>query len=150
MTQIARNLPAGSVVTEEYGIHQRFVAIVTNADLAPDEIKGGLAEVCNGCEQCITACPTCALRKEAITELELDGKRITYLPVDANRCDWATKFSLVTEEGNMYTGNYTDVPCPETVTAENLAAALRTMDPVLKFRPVTGERCIIKCPLTGK
>ncbi len=140
----------GSVVTEEYGIHQRFVAIVTNAELQPDEIKGGLAQACVGCEQCLNACPTCALRKENISELDIGDKKVTYLPVDANRCDWATKFSLVSEEGNMYTGNYTDVPCPETVTAENLADALRKMDPVLKFRPVTGEKCIVKCPLTGK
>ena len=144
--QLALN---GSVVTEEYGIHQRFVAIVTNADLTADEVQAGLAKACAGCEQCLTACPTCALNKEALTELTLAGKKVTYLPVDANRCDWATKFSLVMEEGNMYTGNYTDVPCPETVTEENLADALRQMDPVLKFRPVTGEKCIVKCPLNG-
>ena len=72
---------------------------------------------------------------------------MTYLPVDAKRCDWATKFSLITEEGNMYTGNFTDVPCPETVTAEALTEALRQQDPVFKFRPVTGEKCIISCPL---
>ena len=85
--------------------------------------------------------------EEALTELTLNGKQVTYLPVDANRCDWATKFSLVCEEGNMFTGNFTDVPCPDKITAENLDAALRTMDPVLKFRPVTGEKCIISCPL---
>lgn len=139
----------GSVYTEEYGIHQRFVAIVTNADLEADEVKAGLAAACSGCEKCLTACPTCALQKESVTELTLNGKKVTYLPVDANRCDWATKFSLVTEEGNMYTGNYTDVPCPDKVTEENLADALRQMDPVLKFRPVTGEKCVVNCPLRG-
>ena len=139
----------GSVCTEEYGIHQRFVAIVTNAPLAADNVKGGLTAACAGCEKCLTACPTCALRKEALTELTLAGEKVTYLPVDANRCDWATKFSLVREEGNMYTGNDTDIPCPEKITAENLDAALRQMDPVLKFRPVTGEKCIIACPLLG-
>ena len=139
----------GSVVTEEYGIHQRFVAIVTNADLEADAVKEGLAAACSGCEKCLTACPTCALKKEALTELTLAGKKVSYLPVDANRCDWATKFSLVREEGNMYTGNDTDVPCPDDVTAQALADALRKMDPVLKFRPVTGEKCIISCPLQG-
>jgi len=139
----------GSVVTEEYGIHQRFVAIVTNADLEADAVKEGLAAACSGCEKCLTACPTCALKKEALTELTLAGKKVSYLPVDANRCDWATKFSLVREEGNMYTGNDTDVPCPDEVTAQALADALRKMDPVLKFRPVTGEKCIISCPLQG-
>ena len=137
----------GSVVTEEYGIHQRFVAIVTNADLEADEVKEGLAAACKGCEKCLTACPTAALQKERLTEIDMAGKKVTYLPVDAHRCDWATKFALVAEEGNMYTGNFTDIPCPETVTAEALSDALRQQDPVFKFRPVTGEKCIISCPL---
>ena len=137
----------GSVVTEEYGIHQRFVAIVTNADLEADEVKEGLAAACKGCEKCLTACPTAALQKDRVTEIEMNGKKVTYLPVDAHRCDWATKFALVAEEGNMYTGNFTDIPCPETVTAQALADALRQQDPVFKFRPVTGEKCIISCPL---
>jgi len=139
----------GSVVTEEYGIHQRFIAIVTDADLAADAVKGGLAAACAECGSCLTACPVGALRKENITELTLAGEKVTYLPVDAVRCDWATKYSLVAEEGNTFTGNYTDVPCPENVTAEALADALRQQDHVLKFRPVTGERCIVTCPLRG-
>ncbi|MBE6930722.1 MAG: hypothetical protein E7463_10615 [Ruminococcaceae bacterium] len=139
----------GSVATEQYGIHQRFVAIVTNADLEADEVKAGLADACSGCEKCLTACPTGALRREHLTELDIAGQKVTYLPVDAHRCDWATKFALIAEEGNMYTGNFTDIPCPETVTAENLADALRQQDPVFKFRPVTGEKCIVNCPLRG-
>ena len=137
----------GSVNTEKYGIHQRFVAIVTNADLESDEVKAGLAKACKDCERCLTACPTGALRKEAITEIDMDGTKVTYLPPEANRCDWATKFSLVSEEGNMYTGNFTNIPCPETVTADALTEALSQQDPVFKFRPVTGEKCIVACPL---
>ena len=137
----------GSVVTEEYGIHQRFVAIVTDADLEADEVKEGLAKACESCEACLNACPTGALRKERIVELDVAGTKVTYLPVDAHRCDWATKFSLVKEEGNMYTGNFTDIPCPEKVTAEALTEALSQQDPVFKFRPVTGEKCVVNCPL---
>lgn len=137
----------GSVATEEFGIHQRFVAIVTNADLESDEVKAGLAKACVGCERCLNLCPTGALRKAVLTEIDIDGKSVTYLPVDANRCDWATKFSLISEEGNMYTGNFTNIPCPEKVTAEALTEALRQQDPVFKFRPVTGEKCIVNCPL---
>ena len=139
----------GSVVTEEYGIHQRFVAIVTDADLTADKVQGGMAAACADCEKCLTACPTGALRREAITELTIAGEKVTYLPVDAQRCDWASKFALSCEEGNMYTGNFTDVPCPETVTAEALADALRQQDPVFKFRPVMGEKCVVTCPLRG-
>ena len=137
----------GSVATQEYGIHQRFVAIVTNADLESDEVKEGLALACAGCEKCLNLCPAGALRKEALTELTIGGKKVTYLPADANRCDWATKFSLISEEGNMYTGNFTNVPCPEKVTAKALEEALSQQDPVFKFRPVTGEKCIVNCPL---
>ena len=137
----------GSVVTEEYGIHQRFVAIVTNADLEADEVKEGLANACAGCERCLNVCPTGALKKERLTQITVNGKSITYLPSDANRCDWATKFALIPEEGNIYVGNTTYVPCPDEITAETLDAALRQHDPVFKFRPVTGEKCIVNCPL---
>ncbi len=137
----------GAVVTEQYGIHQRFVAIVTNADLEADEVKAGLAQACADCQRCLEVCPTGALKKERITQLTIGGKQVTYLPVDANRCDWATKFALIPEEGNIYVGNTTHVPCPEEITAEALDAALRQHDPVFKFRPVTGEKCIVKCPL---
>ena len=97
--------------------------------LGANKVQGGLATACVGCEKCLTACPTCALRKESLTELTLAGNKITYLPVDANRCDWASKYALVCEEGNKCTGNFTDVPCPEVVT---------------------GEKCIVTCPLRGK
>lgn len=137
----------GSVVTEEYGIHQRFVAIVTNADLQADEVKEGLAKACADCERCLNVCPTGALKKEKLTQLTIAGKQVTYLPVEANRCDWATKFALIPEEGNIYVGNQTHVPCPDEITPENLADALRQHDPVFKFRPVTGEKCIVNCPL---
>ena len=137
----------GSVVTEEYGVHQRFVAIVTNADLEADEVKEGLANACADCERCLNVCPTGALKKERLTQITVNGKSITYLPSDANRCDWASKFALIPEEGNIYVGNNTHVPCPENITAEALADALRQHDPVFKFRPVTGEKCIVNCPL---
>lgn len=84
---IGRMALNGSVVTEEYGIHQRFVAIVTNADLESDEVKEGMAEGCKGCEKCLTACPVGALKKERLTELDVAGKNVAYLPVDAQKCD---------------------------------------------------------------
>ena len=69
--------------------------------------------------------------------------------MDINRCDWASKYALVAEEGNMYGGNFTDIPCPDVITPENLADALRQQDHVFKFRPVMGERCVVTCPLNG-
>ena len=137
----------GCVETEKYGIHQRFIAVVTDAPLAADEVREGIAAACEGCGICLKACPTCALCEKNLVELNLAGKRVRYLPVDANRCDWATKYALIAEEGNRYTGNDTNVPCPDELTEEKLADALRQQDNVFKFRPVMGERCIVTCPL---
>ena len=137
----------GTVETNKYGIHQRFIAVITDAELTPDEVQDGEAPACAGCKCCLTACPTGALREEAIVTLNIVGKKMRYLPVDANRCDWASKYALVNEEGNMYIGNNTNVPCPDEITAEKLKAALETHDSVGKYRPVTAERCIIECPL---
>lgn len=137
----------GGVDTPEYGIHQRFIAVVTDAELTPDAPKPGMSEACENCKQCLKACPTCAIKECALTTITLAGQKISCLPVDANRCNWASKYALVCEEGNMYGGNFTNIPCPETITEANLADALRQQDNVFKFRPVMGERCIVTCPL---
>ena len=145
---IGRMALNGSLHTGEYGIHQRFIAIVTDAELTPDEICEGMSPACENCGICVKSCPTCALCEKNITDIVLGGKKISYLPVDANRCNWATKYALCCEEGNMYGGNFTDIPYPEDgVTEEKLAAALRQQDSVFKFRPVMGERCVVTCPL---
>lgn len=137
----------GCVETRDFGIHQRFIAVITDAPLEADEVQAGLAAACDGCGICLKACPTCARCEKNLTELTLNGVKVPYLPVDANRCDWATKYALVAEEGNQYTGNFTDIPYPEKLTEEALADALRQQDSVFKFRPVMGERCIVTCPL---
>jgi epoxyqueuosine reductase QueG len=139
----------GSVNTDEYGIHQRFIAIVTDAELYADDIREGNPELCGDCKNCITACPTMALRADDMVELDMDGVRVPYLPVDRNRCDWASKYALTGEDGNKFGGSTTDIPCPEEITPANLADALRQQDSVYKFRPVTGESCIVNCPLSG-
>ncbi|HHX21557.1 MAG TPA: hypothetical protein GX722_07175 [Clostridiales bacterium] len=139
----------GSVVTDEYGIHQRFIAIVTDAELDANPVHGGMYDACAECGKCIAACPTAALREADRVNLNVDGAEISWLPVEANRCDWASKYALVSEEGNMYGGNFTNIECPEEITPDALADALRQHDHVFKFRPVTGERCIVVCPLFG-
>lgn len=137
-----------SVNTEEYGIHQRFIAIVTDAELDADPVKGS-CKACADCRICAEACPTRALIAKNKTTLDLAGVKTEFLPVDINRCDWASKYALVAEEGNMYGGNFTNIPCPDVITPDNLADALRQQDHVFKFRPVMGERCVVTCPLNG-
>src|SRR5699024_4729723 len=66
--QIALN---GSVNTEKYGIHQRFIAVVTDADLAASEVMEGMVSACASCKACTKACPTCALCEKNIVNLTL-------------------------------------------------------------------------------
>lgn len=139
----------GSANTKEFGIHQRFIAIVTDAEICGDKVMGGMPELCKTCEKCINVCPTAALAAKNIVELDMDGSKVPYLPVDANRCDWASKYALTYEDGNKFGGSLTDIPCPDEVTVENLTEALKQQDPIYKFRPVTGESCIVNCPLNG-
>ncbi|NLB42568.1 MAG: epoxyqueuosine reductase, partial [Clostridiales bacterium] len=139
----------GSVDTDKHGIHQRFIAIVTDAELEADDVIAGNPELCGDCGKCIKACPTLALRADDMVELDMDGVKVPYLPVDRNRCDWASKYALSSEDGNKFGGTSTNIPCPDKVTPENLADALRQQDNVYKFRPVTGESCIVSCPLSG-
>ena len=139
----------GSINTEEFGIHQRFIAIVTDAELEADDAIAGNPELCGDCGKCLKACPTLALKADDMVDLDINGVKVPYLPVDRNRCDWASKYALTSEDGNKFGGNVTDFPCPDEITAENLAEILKQQDYVYKFRPVTGESCIVSCPLSG-
>jgi len=46
---------SGSVLTEEFGPCQRFVFIITDAEIEPDSIPA--AHICDKCGKCIAACP---------------------------------------------------------------------------------------------
>jgi epoxyqueuosine reductase len=102
---------------------------------------------CSNCRKCIEACPAKALTWENAVDIELNGVTYKWIPTIGSRCDWAKKYALCGEEGSKYTGSTTEVLVPDRIDPDNLSAALKTSDVVLKFRPTTTERCIIDCPL---
>jgi len=59
MGEIGRN---NLLLTPEFGPHQRLCAIVTEASLEPDPSKD--LDLCCGCDQCIQACPSGALKPD--------------------------------------------------------------------------------------
>ena len=142
----------GMCYTEEHGFSQDFIAIVTDAPL--DEIVKAkasyAADCCEGCDECIKACPAKALRASNTKVIELNGRKYRWIPTDGRACDWSKKYALCGEEGHKYTGSDSDFDVPENITEENLADAMKKADRILSYRPTTVHRCVIECPLVQK
>lgn len=141
----------GSVYTDKYGINQRFVVVITDAELEPDRVNSTLpaTSFCGECMKCVKECPLNALKIENIIEIELEGAIIQYLPLDSMRCEWESKYALCGECGFKYVGSATNEYPEGEVNAGSLANALRKINPILKHRPVTAEICITGCPLAN-
>ncbi|MBI4977140.1 MAG: hypothetical protein HZC28_06630 [Spirochaetes bacterium] len=142
----------GTVNTKEFGINQRFVAIVTDAPVeeTPVSYKAAVESTCAKCGKCLSVCPAAALYKNKAVQLSLDGGKVTYVYRNTKKCDWSCKYALCGEDGMKFIGAQTKYQKPpENVDANNLAEALRGTDPIQKYRPVTAESCIIHCPLAN-
>ena len=146
--QLAAN---GVCYTAEHGFSQGFVAIVTNAPLEAvckaQKMQRDVTVACAGCDQCIKACPSRALKAEKMLEIELCGRIYKWIPADGKACDWSRKYALCGEEGHKYTGSQTEVEAPREITPTALEGAFAKTDRILQYRPTTVHRCIIDCPL---
>ncbi|MGC9319653.1 MAG: hypothetical protein ACP5KN_16600, partial [Armatimonadota bacterium] len=132
----------GFVITPDFGVRVGWVAIVTDAEIEPTDGLEGF-DPCEGCEApCIPACPVSAL---AEGEEICTGERC-FAARDLLRCDWAKRYALVAAEGPGYMGSTTDVPPPEgEITAEDIAEAVRTRDPLQRHLDCILEPCLKAC-----
>ena len=137
---------SGRVLTADFGIRQRFIAIVTDADLREDQLVTAAPELCASCEElCLKACPTQAMSARKIS-FECDGVIYNFNHIDINRCDWSKRYAITGESGFKYLGSVLDEIPAEEITADVLEAALKKHDPIKKYRPVACEPCVIQCP----
>ncbi|MGI6652880.1 MAG: hypothetical protein ACOX55_02035 [Christensenellales bacterium] len=140
-----------NVYTPEYGINQRFIAVITNMDVTPDAVKPQhINKVCAACKQCVTACPTGAIDAKSPVSFAVDGQTATLLPIDRNRCRWASLYALSNKDGFEYNGSTTNIPIPDIIDVEGLNKALRQRDPINKFRPIIVQSCVAVCPLATR
>jgi epoxyqueuosine reductase QueG len=144
---IAAITRSGYPATEEYGLDQVFIAVLTDAELEQDKITE--MDVCGSCEVCVSACPSKAFFNREIT-FEIEGAEFRFLDRDLDRCDWSKRYALTAESGFGTMGSPLDIAPPEQVTSEALGDALKQHDPVTKYRPLVAEPCILKCPLHGE
>jgi len=141
---------SGHVATPEFGVRQRFIAIVTDADLAPSPMPVDTTpERCVGCARpCVSRCPSHAITAEEIA-FTCAGRAFRFNRIDPLRCDWSKRYALLGASGFQFLGSRVDVDPGDAITTESLAEALRQHDPIKKYRPVVAEPCILACPYGG-
>jgi len=140
----------GIAVTPEFGIRQRFIAIITDAplDISPllETPENILCKECG--ERCVSACPSQAFSGKEVS-FELEGNRYCFTKTDLNLCNWSKRYVLTGKSGFQYLGSNVDIDPEKEVSTEKLANGLRTLDPIKRIRPVVAEPCIIECPLAN-
>ena len=86
----------GLLLTPEFGARQRFMTIITEAELDADPLYDG-PPVCDKCMKCVKQCaPSCGLRKEVdgVTKVDIGGKIFSYANKNKFRYAWAERFQL--------------------------------------------------------
>jgi len=133
---------SGLVVTPEYGPRQRWVSIITRAELEPDPLYNG-PKLCDRskCNVCVRVCPTKAIPERDSKKVVIGGKVYEYANIDPVKCAIAC-------EGLKELGK----PLPQHPTWEDVEK-LRRLVPVglggLFTRIPTWlcGRCLVFCPI---
>jgi len=137
---------SGCPLTPQFGVRQRFIAIVTDLDLPDDDLldPAGPCEKCDGA--CLRACPTRAIRGETVP-VEFAGRRYELAGFHHLACDWAKLYCLAGEEGPKYLGLSVDVPVPDRPDAAAIAHAAAGADWGVQKRLLSvAEECVRVCP----
>lgn len=113
----------GLAITPEFGAHQRYVTIITDAELTPSPLLEP-GSVCDNCMICRRECRSGALSKEinGWNEVNIGGKIYRYANKNLWRCAWGEHFDLDL-----------DLPIPEHVDEKVI------MDATVKYGRRAGE-----------
>lgn len=140
------------VLTPQFGPRNRFGAVLTTAELAPDPIYSG-PQLCNPtkCHICTTVCPTGALSKHG----EKEARRVTYKDNNGDRsydyCHVDMTRCRIAAHGLMKkTGGVQNLVASLDASVEEVNAAIASIhDPMggLQASPTWKcGKCLAYCP----
>ncbi|MBS3734387.1 MAG: 4Fe-4S dicluster domain-containing protein [Phycisphaerae bacterium] len=137
----------GIVLTPQFGPRQRFVCLVTDAELDTDDVYAGPA-LCTECKACVQACPMAAIAGDETLSVAVEGRTFRWGRLDLLRCDFSKRYKLIPESGGMYSHARNDVAVPERITPEYIVEAVRNSDRIQRpgYTPAV-ERCFTACPV---
>jgi epoxyqueuosine reductase len=122
---------SGLLLTPDYGPHQKFVFIITEAEL-PDTPTYNGEPLCKSCGRCAAACPVKALDSLKVETIETGNENsYSIYPRQEESCQWARSLAMVGAEGSDTIGwKKPDLPAPDKITEEYAQAALSQKDPL--------------------
>lgn len=71
-------------LTKDFGTRQYFAVILTDAEIEPDEIFK--KNICDGCMECVNACPNQAINIQKIATEKVAGQDIKWYELCLERC----------------------------------------------------------------
>lgn len=138
------------VVTPQFGPRQRFVSVITQAELEPDPLYSG-PRLCDPelCDICTRVCPSQAISRKECKRAKIGDTVHEYAVVDFPKCRIATE-GLTTKSLGLK-----DLPIPENPTWQDIDEARKFMDPRQLGEAIPPAprgtyycgRCLAYCPI---
>ncbi len=108
----------GLCLTPDNGPRQRFVSVITTADLEPDPMYSGpklcdiekCKELGHGIPLCVNICPMHALSTEGKKEVVIGNRRMEYVKLDFRACSGIHKQIMDADNPKKYDSD--DAPIP--------------------------------------
>lgn len=90
---------SNNFITPQFGAHNRFCSILTEAELQPSSLYEG-EPLCDKCMKCVKACPTKAINPDKMRKIKIAGKDVEYASFDKMKCFYCI-LGLAKEAGGV-------------------------------------------------